>query len=91
MNFLEMRAKAAEQENARAEAFRKFLRADKERVSKKKENLQNLLKGVGVKAAEETRMAIKAQVDTAIEHEEAGRDARQELLKKMLSQMLKNK
>lgn len=66
LNIAEMRAEAAEQE-----AFKKWLEANKEREHKENEKLQALLNRAGEKAAEETRAAMEAEVDTAIENAKA--------------------
>lgn len=97
LNIAEMRAKAAEQEAAREEAFKKGLEAYRERESKEQEKWQALLNRAGEKAAEETRAAMEAEVDTAIEnakaeikaeyaqkHGVAECDSQREPLKKML-------
>lgn len=102
LNIAEMRAKAAEQEAAREEAFKKGLEADRERESKEK--WQALLNRAGEKAAEETRAAMEAEVDTAIEnakaeikakyaqnHGVAECDSQRELLKKMLGGLFEGK
>lgn len=51
LNISEMRTKAAEQEAARAEEFRKFLEAAKERENKEHNKMQELFKKVGEKVA----------------------------------------
>lgn len=100
LNIAEMRSKAAEQEAAREEAFKKGLEANKERDCKENEKLQALLNRAGKKAAEETRAAMEAEVDTAIEnakaeikveyaqkHGVAECDSHREPLKKMLGSL----
>lgn len=97
LNIAEMRAKASKQEAAREEAFKKWIEANKERERKEKEKLQTLLNRAREKAAEETRAAMEAEVETAIEnvrteikseyaqkHGVAECDIQREPLKKML-------
>jgi len=71
LNITEMRAKAAEQETARAEEFKKRLETDRECENKRYEKLQALLDKVREKAATETRAAMDAKVDIAIENAKA--------------------
>lgn len=71
LNIAEMRKKATEQEVERAEEVRERLKRVREQGSKKNEKLNALFKRVGEKAAEETRVAMEEQVDTAIKHAEA--------------------
>lgn len=68
LNITEMRVKAAEQERERAEEFKKRLETDRECENKKHEKLQTLLDKVREKAATETRAAMEAEVDMAIEN-----------------------
>ena len=71
LNFKEMEAEAAEQEDARSEEFRNHLEADREQEIKKNEKLQVLLNRAGERVAREKMEAMEAQVDTAIERAKA--------------------
>ena len=65
MDFKELQAKATEQSDARAEAFRKGLASKRERESKETAEIQSLLAKVG----ERTEAAAKAAMEAKIEAE----------------------
>lgn len=101
MNFAELEAKAAEQSEARAEAFKKHLTDERERELKEVDKIQNMLANAGKRMEAEKRAHMKSQMAAeeekakaeirtkyANEHGISECDKQAEPLKKMLRDMM---
>lgn len=71
MDLAELRTRAAEQSEARAEAFKNHLAEGREREHKENEKLQQLLTRAGEREKAKTKAAMETQVDIAIEQAKA--------------------
>lgn len=79
MDYKELETRAAEQEEARAEAFKKGLASEREREGRATAQVQNLLARIGERLETENKAAMDAQIEA--EEKRAAADIREKYQK----------